>query len=85
MSALTATSQILLRDTVWRFCAGKWDIDVDALKAYVAACFPRVSILATRTDVSLALRAAGFVRDRAAGAGAWKHRHRDHPRWGRRA
>lgn len=84
-SALPASSQIALRASVSVFCAGKWDVDAADVLAHVRSRFPIMGAVIVRTDISSALRSIRFCRDHAAGATAWKHCDRDHPRFGKAA
>jgi hypothetical protein len=84
-TALTPSSQIALRATVSLFCFSKWDVDIEDVLRDVRYRLPIMGLVVERSDISRALRAAKFVRDHDAGRNAWKHRDRDHPRWGKAA
>lgn len=82
---LSPSSQIALRAAVSTFCGEKWDVNSVDVLDYVRRKFPIMGPLVERTDISRALRAMRFRRDRAAGPDAWMHEKRDHPRFGRGA
>ncbi|MGE4321752.1 MAG: hypothetical protein AB7E60_01830 [Sphingobium sp.] len=84
-TALSPSSQIALRAAVSVFCSGKWDVDAADVLSHIRGSFPIMGQVVERADISRALRSEKFIRDHDAGRNGWKHRDRDHPRWGRGA